>query len=90
MKYLILTVATLCMVVPPCVIAQEQQQTLTPGQERAEAVAQILNLSPQQESQLSPILKTERPKVQAVVQDPNLSPSEKNPNYSTYTRRPIL
>lgn len=77
MKYFVLTLATLCLAVSPSMIAQAQEQPLSPGQEKAEAVAQVLNLSPQQESQLAPILKTERPKAQAVMQDPNLSPSEK-------------
>lgn len=77
MKYLALALATMCMVVSPSVIAQTQEQAPAPGQERAEALAQVLNLSPQQQSQLSPILRAEKPKVQAIMQDPNLSPSEK-------------
>ena len=77
MKYSACTLAILCMVLSPSLIAGTQEQPLTPGQEKAQAVAQILNLSPQQESQLEPILKAEKPKVQAIMQDSNLSPSEK-------------
>jgi len=54
--------------------AESQQQAQWPGFEK---VAQILNLTPQQRSQLAPILEAEAPKVQAIMQDPNLSPSEK-------------
>jgi len=42
-----------------------------------EKVAQVLNLSPQQRSQLQPILEAEGPKVQAIKNDPNLSGPEK-------------
>ena len=75
MKRLAFTLASIGLALAPFAIAQEQ--TPTPGQEKAQALAQVLNLSPQQESQLAPILKAEKPKVQAVMQDPNLSPKEK-------------
>ena len=55
----------------------EQTAPAGPGAEKAAKVAQILNLSPTQKSQLTPILEAEAPKVQAINQDPNLSPSEK-------------
>jgi hypothetical protein len=77
MKHLALTLATICLVVSLSAIARTQEQAPAPGQEKAEALAQVLNLSPQQESQLAPILRAEKPKVQAIMQDPNLSPSEK-------------
>jgi hypothetical protein len=51
--------------------------------ENAQAVAQILNLSPQQKSQLEPILQAEAPKVKAILTDPNLSPSEKKKQLKT-------
>jgi hypothetical protein len=76
-KHLVFTFVTLGLVLSSFAIAQTQDQAPTPGQEKAQALAQVLNLSPQQESQLSPILKAEKPKVQAVMQDPNLTPSEK-------------
>jgi len=57
--------------------AGEQMAPAGPGAQKAAKVAQILNLSPTQKSQLTPILEAEAPKVQAINQDPNLSPSEK-------------
>jgi hypothetical protein len=77
MTNLVLAFVVLCLALSPSAIAQTQEQTPEPGQERAQGLAQVLNLSPQQESQLAPILKAEKPKVQAIMQDPNLSPSEK-------------
>ena len=58
-------------------LAQNQEPAPAPGQERAQGLARVLNLSPQQESQLAPILSAEKPKVEAIIEDPNLSPSEK-------------
>ena len=75
MKRLAFTLASIGLALASFAVAQEQAPT--PGQEKAEALAHVLNLSPQQESQLAPILKAEKPKVQAVMQDPNLSPKEK-------------
>jgi hypothetical protein len=74
-KHLAFTLATIGLALSSFAIAQEQAPA--PGQEKAEALAQVLNLTPQQQSQLAPILKAEKPKVQAVMQDPNLSPKEK-------------
>jgi periplasmic protein CpxP/Spy len=51
--------------------------------ENAQAVAQILNLSPQQKAQLEPILQAEAPKVKAILTDPSLSPSEKKKQLKT-------
>jgi hypothetical protein len=47
------------------------------AEEPFERVAQVLNLSPQQRSQLQPILQAEAPKVKAIHDDPNLSGPEK-------------
>lgn len=44
---------------------------------KVQDIAQILNLSEQQKSQLEPILKEEAPKVQSIVNDPNLTNDEK-------------
>lgn len=70
---------TLCLAISfsSSALGQTQEQAPAPGQERVRALAQVLNLSPQQESQLVPILQAEKPKVEAIMQDPNLSPSEK-------------
>ena len=51
--------------------------------EKVDTVAQILNLSPQQTSQLQPILRDEAPKVKAILSDPNLSTSEKKKQLKT-------
>src|SRR5262245_42568444 len=59
--------------------AQMQDQSQGPMQK----VAQVLNLSPQQQSQLQPILEAEAPKVKAIVQDPNLSAKEKKKKLKT-------
>ena len=64
--------------------AQMQDESQGPMQmEKAEKVAQVLNLSPQQQSQLAPILEAEAPKVKGIMQDPNLSPSEKKSKLKT-------
>jgi len=83
MKNVILTCAAFafcfCTGLSPSAIAQAQDQAAAPapGQEKMEALSQVLALTPQQQSQLAPILRAEKPKVQAIMQDPNLSPSEK-------------
>jgi hypothetical protein len=91
MKRLIMASAmsTLCLgavLSIPLRAQTQEQQPSTSGQaaagasmemEKADKVAQVLNLSPQQQSQLQPILEAEAPKVKAINQDPNLSPSEK-------------
>jgi hypothetical protein len=80
MKLLGFTFATsvlcLSMVVPPSAIAHAQEEATT-GAEKAQKLAQVLNLNSQQQSQLAPILQAEGPKVQSIVHDPNLSQSEK-------------
>ena len=61
-----------------------QMQDQGPMQmEKAQKVAQVLNLSPQQQSQLQPILEAEAPKVKAILQDPNLSAKEKKKTLKT-------
>lgn len=56
-------------------VAKPQAQG--PAAEKAQKVAQILALTPQQQSQLAPILEAEAPKVKAITDDPNLSGAEK-------------
>lgn len=51
--------------------------------ENAQAVAQILNLSPEQKLQLEPILQAEAPKVKEILSDPTLPPSEKKKQLKT-------
>ncbi len=77
LKHLVFTSAIIGLALSSFAIAQTPSPAPAPGQEKLEAVAQVLNLSPQQRSQLEPIVNAERPKVQAVMQDPNLTPKEK-------------
>ncbi len=74
MKYPVFTLIAVCIALSVFIVAQEAP---APGQEKMEALAQVLNLSPQQQSQLAPIVRAEKPKVQAIMQDPNLTQSEK-------------
>ena len=48
-----------------------------PGSEKLQKISQVLNLSPQQKSQLEPILEVEAPKVKAIQNNPSLSGKEK-------------
>jgi hypothetical protein len=59
------------------VFSAARSQAQEPGAERAQKIAQVLNLSPQQQSQLTPIIEAEAPKVQAIAQDTSLSADEK-------------
>jgi hypothetical protein len=76
-KHLVFASAIIVLVLSSFAIAQTPSEAPAPGQERLEAIAQVLNLSPQQKSQLAPIINAEKPKVEAVMQDPNLTPKEK-------------
>jgi hypothetical protein len=51
-------------------------QAQTPA-EKLQQLSQVLNLSPQQKTQLLPILEAEAPKVQALKNNPNLSPAQR-------------
>ena len=65
----------LCMFLTFAPAANSQEQGAT-GQ-KLQNLSQVLNLSPQQKSQLAPILEAEAPKVQAIKNDPSLSGREK-------------
>jgi hypothetical protein len=45
--------------------------------EKLQKLSQVLALTPQQKSQLAPIVEAEAPKIQAIQKDPNLSGKEK-------------
>ena len=79
MKHRIVTITTLafCACVFLSVLPVAKSQAQGPGAEKAQKVAQVLNLSPQQQSQLAPILEAEGPKIKAIMDDPNLSADEK-------------
>jgi len=87
MKSLTLTlmasVFCFCAAFSALAIASAQEQAPAPGEERVQKLAQVLNLSPQQQSQLAPIIQAERPKVKAIMEDPNLSPSERKSKLKT-------
>jgi hypothetical protein len=48
-----------------------------PPGEKIKMLSQVLGLTPQQKSQLAPIVEAEAPKIQAIQQNPNLPPKEK-------------
>jgi hypothetical protein len=52
----------------PSVIARPQEQAPDPGREKTQALAQVLNLNRQQQSQLAPILEAEKAKVRAITE----------------------
>ena len=55
--------------------AKSQQQAA--AAQKLQNLSQVLNLSPQQKSQLAPIIEAEAPKVQAIKDNPSLSGKEK-------------
>jgi hypothetical protein len=61
--------------------SMERSQTVTGSQaqapDKAQKISQALNLSPQQQSQVTPILENEEPKVQDIKNDTNLSTNER-------------
>jgi hypothetical protein len=61
--------------------SMERSQTVTGSQaqtgDKAQKISQALNLSPQQQSQLTPILENEEPKVQDIKKDTNLSSADR-------------
>ena len=83
MKYHFAASATLvfcvCLVLSISAIAQMQTGTGSPTQaaDKGQKISQALNLSPQQESQVTAILENEEPKVQDIRNDTNLSTDER-------------
>ena len=83
MKYHFAASATLvfcvCLVLSISAIAQMQTGTGSPTQaaDKGQKISQALNLSPQQESQVTAILENEEPKVQDIRTDTNLSTDER-------------
>ena len=83
MKYHFSASATLvfcvCLVLSISAIAQMQTGTGSPTQaaDKGQKISQALNLSPQQESQVTAILENEEPKVQDIRNDTNLSTDER-------------
>jgi len=74
-----------CLVISIPVMARTQsseQSQAVPGSQaqttdKAQKISQALNLSPQQQSQVTPILENEEPKVQDIKSDTNLNTDQK-------------
>lgn len=64
-----------CLVLVFASAAKSQAQVA--AAEKLQKLAQVLNLSPQQKSQLAPILEAEAPKLKAIQDNPALSSKEK-------------
>ena len=76
MKRPVLFLATLLVLSSALVISVNESQAQTPA-EKLQGISQALNLSPQQKTQLLPILKAEAPKLEAIKNNPSLPPLEK-------------
>jgi uncharacterized membrane protein YhiD involved in acid resistance len=78
-------VLSVCLILSIPLMAQaqssERSQTVTGSQaqatDKAQKISQALNLSPQQQSQVTPILENEDPKVQDIKSDTNLNTDQK-------------
>jgi len=84
------TAVAFCVCLFLSVLPMAESQTEGPGAEKVKKVAQVLNLSPQQQSQLAPILQAEAPKIKAITDDPNLSPRDKKKKLKAVHDRRIL
>jgi hypothetical protein len=76
MKLRILCFATLVFWSSAFVIFATELQAQTPA-EKLQSLSQVLHLSPQQETQLLPILKAEAPKLEAIKNNPSIPPLQK-------------
>jgi hypothetical protein len=81
MNYRFTAFATLilcvCLVLSISVMAQTTTGSQAQAADRAQKISQALNLSPQQQSQLTPILENEEPQVRDIKNDTQLSTDEK-------------
>jgi hypothetical protein len=75
MNYRFAACATLALCV--CLVLSIPAGAQTQTSDKAQKISQALNLSSQQQSQLTPILENEEPKVQAIKNDPNLTSDQK-------------
>ena len=76
MKKHMLFFATLALSSSTLVTFPTELRAQTPA-EKLQSLSQVLNLSPQQKTQLMPILKAEAPKLEAIKNDPSLPPLQK-------------
>jgi hypothetical protein len=73
-RMLFFTTGVLCSCV--CLLFATKSLAQTPA-EKLQHLSQVLNLSPEQKSELLPILEHEGPKLEALRNNPNLTPSQK-------------
>lgn len=73
-RVLLFTAGLLCSCV--CLIYPNRSLAQTPAQ-KLEHLSQVLNLSPEQKSELLPVLEAEAPKLQALKNNPNLTSGQK-------------
>ena len=59
-------------------------------EEKLQRLSQVLGLSPQQKSQLLPVLQAEAPKLQAIKSNPSLSNATRKKSSKPSTIRPTL
>src|SRR5438093_480181 len=76
MKQRIFTFSTVALCSTVFFICGAVLHTQTPA-EKLQMLSQALNLSPQQKTQLLPILEAEAPKIEAIKNNPSLPPGEK-------------
>jgi hypothetical protein len=72
----VLFLATSLVFSSALVVSVTESQAQTPA-ETLQSISQALNLSPQQKTQLLPILKAEAPKLEAIKNNPSMPPVEK-------------
>jgi len=66
-----------CLLLAGVGLAGTQEPAASGGMQKLEAISQQLNLSPEQKTQLMPILKEEMPKIQAIKSNTSLTGGEK-------------
>jgi len=66
-----------CLLLAGVGLAGAQEPAASGGMQELEAISQQLNLSPEQKTQLMPILKEEMPKIQAIKSNTSLTGGEK-------------
>lgn len=66
-----------CLMLAGVGLAQAPGPASSGGMQKLEAISQELNLSPEQKTQLMPILKEEMPKIQAIKSNTSLTGGEK-------------
>ena len=73
----LLTGALIALIAMPSVLLAAPRNNAQPNGGRAQRIVQYLNLTPQQQSQLRPIMRGERQQLQAVKGDPSLTPEQR-------------